>query len=248
MNKITFHIQKGGVGKTTLAGNTAIFCSQEKKTILVDADPQGNISSWLITNEKIEHELSDVLQGKVSVDNAVVKIKDGFYLLPTFSINGSLKNYAETKLFSEPFLFEDLNSEFERLGFEIIIYDLSPGMSQLEKCIILSLDEVIVPMTPEYFSIDGIQIFNTSLVQINKSYRKNVQLKKIVINNLNKSFKRHKEGYAALNKLDYEIFTIGQDAKIAEAQFKNKSILEYYPESRTIPEFRRLAGAIVEDS
>lgn len=245
MKKISFHIQKGGVGKTTIAGNIAYLASSNRKTLLIDADPQGNSSSWFITNQDVQYELSDILQGKVEVEKGFVQIKENFFVIPTFSINGTLKNFGETKLFSEPFIFEDLNNELKNIGFDFVVYDLSPGMSQLERCIILALDEIIVPLTPEFFSIDGIEIFNNELKKINKSYRKQVQFNKIVINNMNRSFKRHKESYNAFKKLDYELFTIVQDSKIAEAQFKNKVIFEYNPDSRAISEFKRLTSSIL---
>ncbi len=247
MKKICIHIQKGGVGKTTIAGNLAYLISKNKKTVLVDADPQGNSSSWFISNHKVKHELVDVLTAAINVKDALIQLKENFFMIPSFAINGGLKNYGETKLFSEPFIFEDLNEELKKLDFEFVIYDLSPGISHLEKCILLAMDEVIAPLTPEYFSIDGIQIFANEVKKINKSYRKKVQFKRIVINNLNKSFKRHRESYSAFNRLDYQFFTIGQDSKIAEGQFKNKTIFEYFPHSRTIPEYERLSIAITED-
>ena len=165
--------------------------------------------------------------------------------MPTFGLNGNLKQYAETQLNDEPFIFEDLCAELEKISFEVAIFDLSPGMSRLEKCVLLAMDEVITPLTPEFFSIDGITIFNNELKKINKAYRRNVQHKKVVANNINKSFKRHNIYYNQFKNLDYELFTIGQDSKLAEAQIYNQSIFDYYPESKTIPEIEKLTEAIV---
>jgi len=244
MKKVAFHIQKGGTGKTTLSGNVAYHSGKSRKTVLIDCDPQGNSSSWFIT-ETPQYELQDVLKGTVAALEALVKIKDDFYVLPTFGLNGALKQYAETQLNDEPFIFEDLCAELEKIDFEVAIFDLSPGMSRLEKCVLLAMDEVITPLTPEFFSIDGISIFNNELKKINKAYRKNVQHKKVVANNINRSFKRHNVYYNQFQKLDYELFTVPQDAKIAEAQIYNKSIFDYYPESKTIPEIKKLTAAIV---
>lgn len=47
VRKICFHIQKGGVGKTSVSGAVdAGLARRGKKTVFVDADPQGNASSW----------------------------------------------------------------------------------------------------------------------------------------------------------------------------------------------------------
>lgn len=245
MKKVAFHIQKGGTGKTTLSGNIAFHSGQSRKTALIDCDPQGNSSSWFITDSP-QYELSDVLKGDVEVVRVLFRISENFYILPTFGLNGTLKQYAETQLNDEPFIFEDLCGELEKLGFEVAIFDLSPGMSKLEKCVLLAMDEVITPLTPEFFSIDGISIFNNELKKINKAYRKNVKHKKIIANSINRSFKRHNVYYNQFKALDYELFTVPQDAKLAEAQIYNQSIFDYFPESKTIPEIEKIAKAILE--
>lgn len=244
MKKIAFHIQKGGTGKTTLAGNVAFYGAEIRKTILIDGDPQGNLSSWFVT-ESPKYELANVLKGEVDVEEAIIEIKPNLYILPTFGLDGSLKQYGETTLNDEPFIFEDLCDELKGLGFEFIVFDLSPGMSRLEKSILLAMDEVITPLTPEFFSIDGISIFENELKKINKAYRRNVKHRIIVANMVNWKFKRHKAYYNSFKSLDYKIFIIGQDSKLAEAQVYNKSIFEYYPKSKTIPEIIKLTKEVV---
>ena len=204
MRKIAFHIQKGGVGKTTIAGNVAFASSLlHKKTVLVDCDPQANSSSWYIANDSdVKHELSDVLRGLCGVVDSLVCVTDTFYVLPTFAIDGTLKQYAETQLNDEPFIFEDLTHELERLSFQVALFDLSPGMSRLEKCVLLAMDEVVTPLTPEFFSVDGIQIFTNEIKKINKAYRKNVKHRRIIINSVNNSFRRHRLFHERLANLD----------------------------------------------
>ncbi|MBA7493512.1 Chromosome-partitioning ATPase Soj [subsurface metagenome] len=243
MKKVAFTIQKGGTGKTTLSGNCAYAAARTKKTVLVDCDPQGNSSSWFLT-KGVAYELADVLKGEVKVQDAVVQVGK-FYMIPTFGLDGNLKQYGENQLNDEPFIFEDLCSGLEVQGFQVAIFDLSPGMSKLEKCVILAMDEVITPLTPEFFSVDGISIFNAELQKINRSFRKNVQHRTVVANNVNRRFRRHNVYYKQFQDLKYKLFTVGQDAKLAESQMYNKSIFEYYPESKTIPELEKLTADII---
>ena len=244
IKSIAFHILKGGVGKTTLSGNIAYKISESKKTILIDCDIQANSSNWFL-KENIDYELSDCLQG-VPLQNAIKQIKENFYIIPTKPKDSSLKNYAETKLFQEPFIFEDLNEELQKLGFEYIIYDLSPSISQLERCILLSIDEVITPITPEYFSFDGIELFYNELQKINKSYRKKIKYNKIIINLINKSFETHKQYLDILQDLKkYNIYKVRQDRKIADSQKYNKTIYQYYPKSNTVKELNKIADDLI---
>ena len=166
MQTIGYHIAKGETGKTSLAGNTAYLAAQKGlKTCLIDGDPQGNSTSWFLTGS-VEYELEDVLTGAVTISQALVKLSPTFYLLPTAGINGGLKKYSEIALFHEPYVFEDLNGELEKAGFDLLVYDMSPGLSMLERCILLSCHEVVSPMTPGYFSIDGLETFSLSIAAI----------------------------------------------------------------------------------
>lgn len=244
MLKIAFHIPKGGVGKTSLAGNVAFYASRSMKTILLDGDPQGNTTSWFVTGS-IDQELSDVLQGKAEAKEVVLPIKDSLDLLPTAGIGGDLKNYAEGLLMQEPFVFDDLNDELVKLGYKLAIYDLSPGMSMLEKCVIHSCDEVISPMSPEYFSIDGLEAFGTAIKEINRRFRKNVRYSKLVINCMNRSFRQHRKNYDRLQELDLNIFLVPQDRAIADSQAAHKTIFEYKPTSKSVESLKSLSEAIM---
>ncbi len=244
MVKIAFHIQKGGVGKTTLSGNTAFSLALKgKKTVLIDCDPQGSLSTWLLKTAP-DYELADVLNKTVNTATALVQLNDRLSIIPTFGLERNLKIFAETIIQRKQNCFKQLNRDLADLEFDFAIFDLSPGMSLLEMNVIASMDEVITPLTPEYFSLDGIEIFATSLKWINEDYETAVKHKKIIINNMNHSFRRHNAVFDAIKTKGYEIFTIPQDSKIAEVQAINQSIYSY-PASKTIPEFDRLTAALI---
>ena len=114
---VAFHLQKGGVGKTTISGTLACQSAMEGfRTLVIDCDPQGNLSSWFLS-EPPKYELSDVLQGRCYVGNAIVVAPglENLSILPTFGIGGTLKNYSETKLAEEPFILQDLVDELAKL-------------------------------------------------------------------------------------------------------------------------------------
>jgi hypothetical protein len=118
MLKIGFHIEKGGTGKTTLAGNTGFVMSAYKNTVLVDCDPQGNLTGWYCTGP-LNYELADVMQGRADIKQTAVRIRKNLDILPTFAIDGSLKNWGETTLFQKPFAFLDLMDKLAAAGMPL---------------------------------------------------------------------------------------------------------------------------------
>jgi cellulose biosynthesis protein BcsQ len=246
MKKLCFHIQKGGVGKTSVSGIVAASLARRgKKTILVDADPQGNASSWYC-EEVIEHDIVDVLTRSAPLSRAIKPIAPSLTMLPVVAIGGTLKEWSETKLPANPKAFEFLNADLAALGYEYAVFDCSPSCSQLERAIIAEADEVITPLSPEFFSVDGVEIFLAELRKIEAGYRRTIRNDKIVLNMVNKSFARHREFQRVLGTLDYRIVTIPQDAKIAECQIAHKSLYDFAPQSKSIPAFEELTTAIIE--
>jgi cellulose biosynthesis protein BcsQ len=247
MKSIAFHIQKGGTGKTSCGGNIAAGLARKgHKTILVDCDQQGNASSWFLTRP-IDYELADALTGKVATEQTIIELGANFSLLPVSPLDGALTSFAETQLIKSPKAFEFLLADLAALGFDYAIFDCSPSLSQLERAIIGSVDEVINPLTPEFFSIDGIELFANELAQIEKAMRRKIAHDKIICNMINRSFSHHIGFYENLKKLSYRVFAVPQDTRIPRSQIFHQSIYDYDPKSRTIAAFEELIHAITEE-
>jgi len=229
---IAFHLQKGGVGKTTISGTLACQSALSGiKTLLIDLDPQGNSSSWFCT-ENPKWELSDVVQGKCFPQEAIVEVQQvpNLYILPTFGVGGTLKLYSETKLADEPFVIQDLINEFKGI-YDHVILDLSPGLGRLERSALIASDEVITPMTPEAFSLNGLEIFIDELSRLRKNFRAKIAHNKVVINSYDNRIKQHRDIYEAASAGNFKIFQIpvdpvfrkSQEKKIAPQLFKENN-------------------------
>ena len=222
---VAFHLQKGGVGKTTISGTLACQSALDgKKTLIVDCDPQGNVSSWFLQSAP-KFELADVLQGKCFVADAIVKAPgiENLFILPTFGIGGSLKSYSETKLSEEPFVIQDLINQVAE-DYDHIIMDLSPGLGMLERYALIASDEVITPMTSEVFSLDGLEIFIHELQKLRKNLRSNVKHNKIIINSYDSRIKQHRDIYAAaLESGKYKVYLIPVDPIFRKSQEAGKA-------------------------
>lgn len=222
MKTIAFHLQKGGVGKTTLSGTVAFELSHKGKTLLVDCDPQGNASDWFV--EKMDYELADVLSGKIHVQKALVNAAPGLDILPTLGLDGGLRLYGETKLNDEPFIFCDLFEEVKEMGFDYVVADLSPGMGRLEKSVLMACDEAITPMTPEHFSLKGISAFSNELAKLKKAMRRAPKHLAVVINAFDGRIKQHCELLAgASNAINFSFVKVPVDPVFRKSQREQKA-------------------------
>jgi cellulose biosynthesis protein BcsQ len=111
MRKLCFHIQKGGVGKTSISGTVASGIARlGKKTVFIDADPQGNASSWLC-GDTINADLGDVLSRRASIRDALKEVAPSLFMVPVIAIGGSLKKWSESELTQDPKAFEFLTAD-----------------------------------------------------------------------------------------------------------------------------------------
>jgi chromosome partitioning protein len=155
--------QKGGVGKTTTAVNlSACLAAGEKRTLLIDLDPQGNATSSVgIDREKVSRDIAGVIfDGTKAVDAAVPTEIPALFLVP--SSRGLLG--AELAL-------ADLSEREKRLQhglagcrdvFDFIIIDCPPSLGLLTVNAIAAADTVLIPLQCEYFALEGLaQILET---------------------------------------------------------------------------------------
>lgn len=183
MKTITFGVQKGGTGKTSISISIAAQLAIDgHKTLIIDADPQGNATGWIIKD--LNREFADVLFGKCQVADAIQKTAiENLFIMPTAGLGGDLRLYSETKASQKPFAIRQLINQLESLEFEFCIIDTCPAFSPLEKACYLASEEVIPIMQIDIFSTDGLGVFLSLMADLRKDFETGKpSLNKIVLN------------------------------------------------------------------
>lgn len=174
--------QKGGVGKTTTTVNlAAALGTLQKRTLLVDIDPQGNATSGLGVNKReIRASTYELLVGEAQPQEAVMQTPfAGLSLLPSsMQLAG-----AEIELISLPRRESRLKAVLAALRdqYDYLLIDCPPSLGLLTLNALCAADTLLVPIQCEYYALEGLSQLMTTVRQVKRLYNAQLEIEGVLL-------------------------------------------------------------------
>lgn len=233
--KIVISNQKGGVGKTTLLFHIGyLFARDNNKTLLVDTDPQGNLTSCFLDEIPPNNNIRLIYEKKMPDP---IKIEPNLFLIGT---DITLSKYeADTKL-ENFFLLKNL---LNHLDYSVILIDTPPSLGLFTSSAFLSSDYILIPVDLSKFSLIGLVDLITSINKIKETTNSPLKIIGIVLSLVEERlllFKKIKENL--IKEYSNELFNtvISNSVRIKETIEKRKPIFDIFPDHKVSIQYKNL--------
>jgi len=242
MKKICIFNIKGGVGKTTTALNLAAGLSRkDKRVLLIDLDPQGNIDASL--NLKPENTLFDAVIGNIQLSQAITNVAKNLDIIPSADSLGKLETYLSGQ--ASGFQLREMLNTIS--GYDYIIMDCPPSLGIVNENALTFCNEAFVPVSTDYLGYNALAKMHNIIDKINSKHNTSIKITKVIPTMYDRRNRICKETLIAMQQEFPELvsYPIRYNSKLKEAPKHGKSIFSYAKSSAGAQDYGQLAEDVV---
>ena len=233
--------QKGGIGKTTTATTLAGVLSKKGKTLLIDADPQGNSTSTYQAVIEDQATLYDVMvdSDALPIEEAIQHMENGDIVAsdPLLAKAGKLLDGNVEGLYRLQDALEMLD------GYDYIVIDTAPSLDVVLYNCLIAADQVIIPVTADAYAMQGLSKLNDTIKAVQKRQNPRLQIAGLLLVKYAGRSKLEKNVREEITKVADRIGTklfstaIRECVKTKEAQMNKKLLIDYAPNCTTMQDY-----------
>lgn len=240
--------QKGGVGKTTSTINIgAALAEQNKRVLLIDFDPQGNLSSGLNVTPVSGKTIYEAINGSVEIRSLIQRTSvGGLHLIPAdINLSG-----ANAELIAQENREYYLKNKLEHVSdeYDYILIDSPPSLELLTINGLAAADAVIVPLQCEYFALEGLKELLRSIRAIQADFNKELSILGIACTMYDARTTLAQEVVAQVIGYFGELVfrtVIPRNVRVAEAPSHGIPIMQYDSNSLGSQSYRALGKEVI---
>jgi chromosome partitioning protein len=243
----SFANHKGGVGKTTTCINIgACLAIKNRKVLLVDLDPQSNLTIGCGFYQPFKNNIYSLLSDKIKINESIINHSNNLDLIPSTLDLSASELELGSRMIKEKVLSKILNKVINH--YDYILIDCPPSLGLLTVNALTASDKIFIPIQSEFFALYGLAKFVQVIKDIQEDINPRLSIGGVIVTRYDNRKILNRDVVTGVKEYfgDKLLKTfIRENIALAEAPGKGKNIFEFSKNSNGAKDYLNLTEEII---